>query len=282
MRITNGIFLILALAAASLTAQAPTYTNSIGMEFVLIPAGDFLMGKFQPTCPEESPKLEWTKEDYATCRELAQRDARPGFTVKIDRPFYMAKYEVTQAQWKKIMGNNPSVFQGSKVKDNADQHPVDSVAWQDTQVFIKKLNAMEKTKAYRLPSEAEWEYAARAGATEEPPSEQLADYAWQSGSYARTPRPLIPDNSKPTTSPVGQKKPNAWGLYDVLGNVWEWVQDYYNEQRLPSLTPPTSGKAHVLRGGSFLGDRKNVRFSEHAGGPGSGLDVGFRIVREAK
>lgn len=262
--------------------EEATYLNSIGMEFVRIPAGSVLMGKFQPTCPAEGGKVEWTPEDFVVCRELAKRDARPGFTVEIRRPFYMARYEVTQAQWKKVMGSNPSVFQGNKVKDDADLHPVDSVTWQDAQAFIKKLNAMEQTTVYRLPSEAEWEYAARAGATEELPREELAQYAWQSGSYAPLPRPANPDTSKVTTHVVGQKRPNAWGLYDMLGNVWEWVQDYYNEQRLPSPTPVATGKAHVLRGGSFLGDRKNVRFSEHAGGPGSGLDVGFRIVREAK
>jgi formylglycine-generating enzyme required for sulfatase activity len=184
-----------------------------------------------------------------------------------------------------VRGNNPSVYQGNKVKDDADQHPVDSVTWEDAQAFIKKLNSIEKTNVYRLPTEAEWEYAARAGATEEPPSAELSEYAWQSGSYGPRPpgpRPPTPVTSKPTTHIVGQKKPNAWGLYDMLGNVWEWVQDYYNEQRLPSPTPPASGKTHVLRGGSFLGDRKNVRFSEHAGGPGSELDVGFRVVREVK
>jgi formylglycine-generating enzyme required for sulfatase activity len=134
---------------------------------------------------------------------LAKRDARPGFTVEIRRPFYMARYEVTQAQWKKVMGSNPSVFQGNKVKDDADLHPVDSVTWQDAQAFIKKLNAMEQTTVYRLPSEAEWEYAARAGATEELPREELAQYAWQSGSYAPLPRPANPDTSKVTTQCVG-------------------------------------------------------------------------------
>ncbi|MBZ5621427.1 MAG: formylglycine-generating enzyme family protein [Acidobacteriia bacterium] len=272
---------ILLLASASAAGQEPTYVSSIGMEFVRIPAGSFVMSKFQPTCPLEGGKVEWTPEDFATCRELAKRDARPGFTMTVGRPFYLAKYEVTQAQWKKVMGNNPSVFQGSRVKDDADLHPVDSVTWEDAQAFIRKLNAMEKTAAYRLPTETEWEYAARAGAVEEPPKEELEQYAWQSGSYAR-PRPPNPDTSKPTTHVVGQKKPNAWGLYDMLGNVWEWVQNYYNEQRLAGPEPPAAGNTHVLRGGSFLGDRKNVRFSEHAGGPGSGFDVGFRIVRESR
>lgn len=274
---------VLALTCAGICAAQPqpSYTNSVGMEFALIPAGSFLMGKFQPTCPAEDPKLEWTAEDYATCRELAKRDARPGFIVKIDRPFYMAKYEVTQAQWNKVMGDNPSVFQGAKVNDDAGIHPVDSVTWQDAQAFIKKLNLMEKTTVYRLPSEAEWEYAARAGATEEPPAADLSQYAWQSGSYTRD-RPAVRDTGKVTTHAVGQKKPNAWGLHDMLGNVWEWVQDYYNNERLASPTPPSSGEQHVLRGGSFLGDRKNVRYSEHAGGPGSGLDNGFRVVREVR
>lgn len=271
----------LAVGGFRLIAQEPALTNSIGMEFVRIPAGSFLIGRFQPTCPAEGGKARWTPEDFATCRELARRDALPGFTAEIRRPFYLAKYEVTQAQWKRVMGGNPSVYQGGKVTDDAGSHPVDSVTWEDAQAFITRLNAMEKTTAYRLPGEAEWEYAARAGIAGELPDRGLPDYAWQSGFYGG-PRPPRSDTGKPTTHIVGQKKPNAWGLYDMLGNVWEWVQDYYNEQRMPGPTPPATGSTHVLRGGSFLGDRKNVRLSEHAGGPGSGLDVGFRIVRDAR
>jgi sulfatase modifying factor 1 len=281
MKIINCTPLILALGAASLIAQEPAYTNSIGMEFVLIKPGALLTGRFQSACPGAAgqrgpgraapdPRTLWTSADDKLCEELVKRDAMPGFTVRIERPFYLGKYEVTQAEWKKVMGTNPSVFQGSKVKDDAGRRPVDSVTWEDTQAFLKKLNAMEKTKLYRLPTEFEWEYAGKAGSVDDPTWDEIRQLAWEQ------------DINKGTTHIVGTKKPNPWGLYDMLGNVWEWVQDYYNEKIFPDPTPPRTGKVHVLKGAGFLGDVKNTIYSTHAAGPGSKFDVGFRIAREAK
>ena len=212
------------------------------------------------------PRNQWTEKDYADCQEMARKATLPGFTVKIEKRFYMGKTEVTQAQWKKVMGTNPSVFQGDKVKDDADLHPVDSVTWADAQAFVKKLNALEKTKAYRLPTEFEWEYAARAGSDKEVAG--YRDYSWTA------------ESNKGTTHAVGGKKPNEWGLYDMIGNVWEWVADYYNEKFFPDPAPPKSGKEHVLRGASFLGDVHNASVFTHGAGPGNGWDVGFRIVRD--
>jgi formylglycine-generating enzyme required for sulfatase activity len=270
----------IAIRTGPLPAQQPTITNAIGMEFVLISPGTMVVGRFQPECPRPAPgapsrdratdPAQWTAADYARCEEMAKRDAMPGFTVTIARPYYIGRYEVTQAEWRRVMGTNPSVFQGSKIRGNADRHPVDNVTWDDAQAFVGKLNAMDRTATYRLPTEFEWEYAARAGSTREPSWDEIRQSAWEQ------------DVDLGTTHPVGGKKPNAWGLYDTLGNVWEWVSDFYNERLFATPAPPMSGTTHVLKGGSFVSDVKNATWSTHAGGPGSGFDVGFRVVREVR
>ena len=217
---------ILALGLAKKEAEAPeeaskTFTNSIGMEFVLIPAGSFMMG-CDPTFNE--------------CND----SEKPQHRVNIGQPFYLGKYQVTQAQWEAVMGNNPSSFKG---RDN----PVDSVSWDDAQVFIKKLNEKEGHTRYRLPTEAEWEYAARAGTTSAwsfgDEGNAMSGYAWYGA------------NSGDTTHPVGQKQPNPWGLYDVHGNVWEWVQDCWSDNYRDAPTDGSAGgnncEYRVLRGGSW-------------------------------
>lgn len=205
-------------------------TNGFGIEMILIPAGEFLMGS--------EKGWDWEK---------------PVRKVQISQPFYLGKFPVTQAQWQTVMGNNPSRFIGDL------NHPVESVSWNDAQEFLRKLGEHEKGKPYRLPTEAEWEYAARAGSTtaycfgDEP--ERLSEYAWYD------------QNSDDRTHPVGQLKPNAWGLYDMHGNVWEWAQDwftenYYRQRRNPDHDPkgPASGEYKVLRGGSWNNDAVwNVR-----------------------
>lgn len=254
--------------AGSLAAQPETYTSSIGMQFVFIKPGAFISGKFQTPYPKpgKGSSKEYTEQEFKLAEELAKRDALPGFLVRIKKGFYIGKFEVTQAQWKEVMGSNPSVFQGDKVNGNTDQHPVENITWKNVQVFIKKLNEKEGGKVkYRLPTEFEWEYAARAGAEDDIPWAQIRLSA-QLGTR--------------TTNKVGGKQPNAWGLYDMLGNVWEWVQDYYNEKIFADPTPPKRGKAHVLKGASFVGDVKNATYMTHAAGPGNGWDVGFRLVME--
>ena len=260
--------LLLLLYVHALDAQPPSITNSVGMELVLVSPGTMLVGRFQPTCPRPgaNASLAWTPADYARCEEMAKRDATPGFTVTLARPYYIGRYEVTQREWRRVMGSNPSVFkQGS----DAERRPVDNVTWDDAQAFVRKLNALETGARYRLPTEFEWEYAARAGASEEPSWEEIRASAWEQ------------DVDLGTTHPVGGKTPNAWGLHDMLGNVWEWVSDFYNEKWFADPSPPRAGKTHVLKGGSFVSDVKNTTWSTHAGGPGSGFDVGFRIMREA-
>lgn len=246
-----------------------TLTNELGMQFVEVPAGEFVMGKFEPTV---SRMISWGSNEplnekvYQDALELAKQDVRPGFRVIISKAFFIGKYEITQEQWKKVMGYNPSYFQKSKVNDNADLHPVENVDWKAVNRFIKRLNKMEKHKAhYRLPTEAEWEYAARAG--------RQNDISWSQIQATAV-------IAAKTTSEVGKKKQNAWGIYDMLGNVWEWVNDYYNEKIFADDAPLKSAKQHVLKGGAFYGDVKNATYMTHAGGPGSGYDTGFRLIME--
>jgi formylglycine-generating enzyme len=245
----------------TLSAQAQSIKNITGIEFIRINPGSFTYGKFQPPYPKPDPKKKsYTAKDYKCAEKLARRDAMPGFTVNNSNPFYIGKYEITQEQWKKIMNTNPSFFKG-------DDLPVESITWNDAQEFIKKLNEIDGGHSYRLPTEFEWEYAARAGAQD--------DIAWDSIRE----QAHIASN---TTIKVGSKKPNAWGLYDMLGNVWEWTGDLYNEKIFADKMPPAKGSQHVLKGASFAGDVKNATYMTHAAGPGNGWDVGFRIVMEEK
>ena len=262
----------LMIGARALAAQPPTLMNMIGMQFVLVSPGSMHVGRFQPDCPRRGSTAvpQWTQNDYARCEQMAKRDAMPGFLVTISRPFYIGKFEVTQGEWKRVMRANPSVFKGSTTHDDADRHPVDNISWADAQRFVRAINALDSSARYRLPTEFEWEYAARAGATREPSWDEIRLSAWEQ------------DVDLGSTHPVGGKKPNAWGLYDTLGNVWEWVADFYNAKLFADPVPLRSGKTHVLKGGSFLSDVKNATWSTHAGGPGSGFDVGFRLVREVR
>jgi formylglycine-generating enzyme required for sulfatase activity len=215
------------------------------------------------------------------CQELARRDATPGFPVTITKAYDIGKFEVTQAQWKRVMGSNPSTFQGTKVSDDADRHPVESVTWAQAQAFISKLNQLEKTTVYRLPTEFEWEYAGRAGSHGQTPWPEIRETAvisspGRAGGDGTPPPPQ-------TTSMVGTMKPNAWGLYDMLGNVWEWVADFYNEKIFADPTPPKQGTEHVLKGCGFgAADVGNCIYATHGAGPADVYDVGFRVVRDVR
>ncbi len=229
-----------------------TFTNSVGMKLVLIPAGEFQMG---------SPANEKS-------RESDEKQHR----VKITKPFYMQTTEVTQAQWKAIMGSNPSRFKG-------DNLPVEQVSWNDVQEFLKKLSAKEGVK-YRLPTEAEWEYACRAGSTTrfcfDDDDSKLSEYAWYRG------------NSRKKTHSVGQKKANTWGLYDMHGNVWEWCQDWYDKDyyKSPAEDPqgPLTGEFRVLRGGSWYDNVMNCRSAFRLGFEPVRrfYYVGFRVLRTSQ
>ncbi|MFL6208344.1 MAG: SUMF1/EgtB/PvdO family nonheme iron enzyme [Pyrinomonadaceae bacterium] len=206
------------------TTPQKSMTNPMVAEFVWIPPGSFMMGS-----------------------DNGRPDEKPVHRVTISEGFYMGKYEVTQAQWQAVMRNNPSHFKG-------DNLPVENVSWDDAIAFITQLNAQNDGHTYRLPTEAEWEYAARAGTTGNYGGE-LDAMAW----YV--------NNSEGKTHPVGSKQPNAFGLYDMHGNVWEWVQDWYHESYAGA---PTDGSAwlsggeqkhRVLRGGSWIYVASNLRSS---------------------
>jgi len=198
--------------------------KGVKLEMVLIPAGEFLMG---------SPDSD----------KDADANEKPQHRVRITKPFYLGKYLVTQEQWESVMGSNPSQFKGPK-------NPVENVSWEDCQTFLGKLNAKSAAGVgkFQLPSEAQWEYACRAGSKTRycfgDDESKLGDYAW----YAA--------NSGDKTHPVGEKKPNGWELYDMHGNVWEWCQDwydagYYAKSPTDDPTGPTGGSRRVLRGGSW-------------------------------
>jgi len=217
--------------------------NSIGMKLVLIPAGSFTMGS--QISPEEVARRYGGEAKY-------YKDEQPPHDVEITKPFYLQTTEVSQGQWEKVMVNyNPSRF-----RDCGDDCPVDQVSWNEAQKFIKKLNQMEGINKYRLPTEAEWEYACRAGTSTVfsfgNKVDKLDEYAWYR------------DNSESQTQPVGKKKPNAWGLYDMHGNVWEWCQDWYGGYPSNSVVDPKrpdigdKGEDRVLRGGSWNGDARHL------------------------
>ena len=198
----------------------------------------------------------------------------PSHKVAIKSAFYLQSTAVTQEQWKMVMGDNPSVLKGA-----GEDCPVENVSWDDAQRFIEKLKETEGVSEYRLPTEAEWEYACRAGTTTEfsfgDNAKELGEYTW----YI--------DNSKNTTHPVGQKKPNQWGLYDMHGNLGEWVEDDWHDgyNRAPNderawIDLPR-GSFRVIRGGSWI---RNVLFCRSAFrdsiSPDSRYyDVGFRLSR---
>ena len=230
-----------------------TTVNSVGMEFVLIPPGSFKMGGDKTL-------------------EQAEDHENPVHVVSFGKPILMGKYNVTQAQWTAVMDSNPSGF--------ADDHrPMESVSWYDVQGFIKALNSRENTESYRLPTEAEWEYAARAGSrkayTFGSESVRLDEYAW----YKK--------NAQNQTHPVGQLAPNAWGLYDMHGNVHEWCQDWFDRTyygQSPSHAPggPKEGLAKSLRGGDWGSDKWYCRCASRSlSSPDRRSNrVGFRLVRD--
>ena len=214
--------------------------NSLGMKFVLIPAGHFTMG---------------TPEDEKD-RTLFEG---PQHAVHITRPFYMGIYEVTQKEFEKVMGSHPSLFKKVDGQDTS-RFPVENVTYEESVKFCQKLSALaaekEASRRYRLPTEAEWEYACRAGSStafthgSKLSSMQANFNGWH--PYGGAERG--PYLERPTT--VGSYKPNAFGLYDMHGNVYEWVADwhdekYYAESPLRDPRGPPTGKYRCLRGGSF-------------------------------
>ena len=219
------------------------------MEFVKIPAGSFMMG---------------CSSGDSECHQ----EEKPSHKVVITRSFEIGKYQVTQADYEAVMGANPSFHEGPNL-------PVEGVSWHDAQRFCEALNAKRDGHQYCLPTEAEWEYAARAGDAS-PRYGPLVEVAW------------FHDNSDGKTHPVGEKKPNAFGLYDTLGNVWEWVQDWYAADyygHSPQSDPkgPDSGEFRVSRGGSWRGIARGLArvSSRYSLKPSvRSIVIGFRCARD--
>ena len=220
--------------------------GGVTMEFVLIRPGSFIMG---------SDKSQ-------------QKEDKPAHKVTITKPFYLGKYEVTQEQWEKVMGSNPSIYRGPK-------RPVERVNWDDCQSFLAKLREKNAGQKFALPTEAQWEYACRAGSTGDfcygDGDANLGEYAW----YV--------DNSGGRTYPVGEKRPNAWGLNDMHGNVWEWCNDAFGSYSSEAVSDPmgASSGAHVLRGGGWCSVPDSLRSACRINDSTEGrfFDViGFRCV----
>ena len=216
-----------------------------GMEFAWVPAGEFRMGS------TGAEAFGWES---------------PVTRVRISRGFWLGKHEVTQAEWQAVMGTNPSGFD-----ECGPNCPVEQVSWEDAQAFIRQLNGRAGGSRYRLPTEAEWEHAARAGTVGDRYAPNLDAIAWYR------------DNSGDRTQPVGRKAPNAWGLHDMLGNVFEWVQDWYGGYPGGAVTDPGgpgSGSFRVFRGGSWNDNPWLCRASFRIDKPGKRFrDLGFRLLR---
>ena len=193
------------------------------------------------------------------------------YQVTLTKGFYLGKYEVTQAQWERVMGNNPSNFKGA-------DRPVEELSWNDAVEFCKKLTEMEKKAgrvpqgmSYQLPTEAQWEYACRAGTS--------TMYSWGDSISSKN---ASYDENVDETTPVGKYPANPWGFHDMHGNVWEWCSDWYGDYPSGSVTNPigpASGSHRVSRGGSWFNDGTNLRSAERDGDTPSyrGSTLGFRV-----
>ncbi len=240
-----------------------SFTNSIGMKFVYVEAGRFMMGSgFSPEDVAEryGGEAKWYNDEL------------PRHEVTLTKPFLIQITEVTQRQWIDIMGVNPSGFEYC-----GENCPIEKVSWNDAQEFIRKLNEREQTDKYRLPTEAEWEYACRAGSTTAfsfgNDQKDLEGQAW----YTR--------NSWNWTHQVNHKTPNSWGIYDMHGNVWEWCQDWYGDYPSGPVSDPkgpSSGSRRVSRGGSWRNAARFCRSSYRYGvDPAYRRPTGgFRLVRD--
>ena len=240
------------------------YTDpATGMEFVWVEGGTFQMGDTFGDCAA-----------YGRCGY-----EQPVHEVTLTRGYYLGKTEVTQAQWAAVMGSNPSYFQPSNGYPSCPTCPVEQVSWNDIQAFVTTLNA-STGKSYRLPTEAEWEYAAASGSAQARAAKQkyagtsdtaaLGDYAWYS------------DNAGSQTHPVGGKLANGLGLYDMSGNVWEWVQDSWSYYSASPVTDPLvqGGSYRVLRGGSWLyyADYERVAYRDYNNPDFRYFSIGFGLA----
>ncbi|MFN5077369.1 MAG: formylglycine-generating enzyme family protein [Planctomyces sp.] len=243
--------------AAANAGEYKEVVNTIGVQLLLIPAGTFNSG---------SPASEKDRMDDETQHQ-----------VTLTKPFYMGRTELTQGQWKKVMGTEP--WKGKSFVKEGDDYPAVDVSWGDSVEFCKKLSAMEG-KVYRLPTEAEWEYACRGGTKTSfsfgNDKAKLRRYAWYDGNLGW---------GKKYAQRVAQKLPNPFGLYDMHGNVWEWCSDWFGDYPSTPLTDPRgpdSGSFRVLRGGAFQHEPYTARCAvrNYDAPEGRSSDGGFRLVLE--
>lgn len=249
--------LCLAGVAESVAPLSKSFTNSIGMNFVLIPAGSFIMGSLS-----RKPGTESNEEQYR---------------VTISKPFYMQTTEVTRGQWNAVMGTQP--WSGKRcVRDNPEC-PAVYVSWNDCQEFIRRMNQKEGGNKYHLPTEAQWEYACRAGSTTRfcfgDSDSTLGDYAWYDDNASAF--------GQDYSHRVGTKKANAWGLYDMHGNVWELCQDWYGRYPLGHVIDPmgpSSGPFRVIRGGSWCSSASQCQsaYRDFYAPRGRYSSLGFRLA----
>ena len=299
MKKTQTILLCLLFAAFLLFTQplqAADYTNSIGMKFKNIPAGSFYMGSCKLSAADKAAnkkrRFMGMSEKSAACPSGASVDndaldnETPQHKVRITKDFQMGIHEVTLGQFKKfiVSSGRDGLLTDDFIKHNShgDNAAVCYVSWNDAKSFINWLNKKEGGSHYRLPTEAEWEYTARAGTT--------SIYSWgnsenQAGNYAWYFK-NTGDVGAEYVHSVGRKKPNPWGLYDMYGNVWEWVQDWYDEnyyRNSPSTDPQgsSSGQGRVYRGGSWsLGSLRSASRLGYLSPDDRSSLTGFRLLRQ--
>jgi formylglycine-generating enzyme required for sulfatase activity len=244
-------------------------SNSVGMKLVFVPAGSFMMGS-----SESAAQLAGTYER----KETYFAGEFPQHEVRISKGFWIGRTEVTQGQYELVMNARP--WSGKAYVQQDPNNPAVYVSWEDAVEFCRRLSKREG-RMYRLPTEAEWEYACRAGTTSRfsfgDSDSALGDYAWFDGNADAA--------GQDYAHPVARKKPNAWGIYDMHGNVFEWCSDYYDRKYYsgsPAVDPngPPAAKSRSLRGGSWDSGAELVRSSYRSDYPvARGLLVGFRVVR---
>jgi len=265
----KSLIIALIFAHSVVHAQQNTEPTDIDFEFIAIPAGEFIMG---------TTDLKLAIADLPSPDAAVINDESPAHKVIFKKPFRLSRTEVTQKLWLQVMGTKPGPFSHWN-RDNWQQLPAVSISWFAANRFIDKLNQQSTTTKYRLPTEAEWEYAARAGSTGLRPFPRLAldEFAW----YLH--------NSNDEIQPVATLESNDWGLYDMYGNAWEWVADWYQPNSYANsktINPkgPQSGTKRIRRGGSYHCPPHLVRSAYRAADtPDTAYSVlGFRLIAEDK
>jgi sulfatase modifying factor 1 len=257
----SAVLLVLSAAACATPPPAPRTTDlwtdgATGMTFLRVESGTFTMGS-----PAEEPGREAQEQPH---------------TVRITRPYWLGRNEVTQREWQAVMGSNPSWF-----RDRADNYPVENVTWHEVNAFIARLNEQTPGARFRLPTEAEWEYACRAGTRSSYATGSTLTHA--DANFARSPDTAARGDEE--TTATGSFPPNAWGFHDMHGNVWEWTADQHCPYPTGEASDPVGACAaplKVIRGGSFYFGADSARCAlRYTHRPQDrGFSLGFRVARD--